>query len=282
MDLTQLDLTQYLPATTSWWAVLAAAFSIIAGWITARYARRATLVLLTRTPGISDDLSYLVARIIQYVLILGGVGFALAFLGVNVQPLLAIVIVAVVAFVLVVRGFVENFTASMLIQSRQPVRVGDEIQVEGPESEITGTITELNARSVIMVTVDGRTVHTPNAILLGGVVVNHSRQGLRRSEVQVRTSRDDGGTLEATLAFLRAAVAEVEGVADSKPPRALAVATSPNRWTVRVQYWHHPLSGPSVTSDVLSGLSGALEDAGRSVSVTAVPGEPPLIPPDLL
>ncbi|WP_313815472.1 mechanosensitive ion channel family protein [Citricoccus sp.] len=278
----QLDPTQYLPTTTTWWEVLLAILSILAGWIIARYSRRGVLALLRKTPGIQEPVAYVAARIVQYLLVLVGVGLALAFLGANIQPLLAIVVIVVAVFVMVVRGFAENFTASVLIQSRQPVKVGDQIQVEGPDGGIEGTIRELNGRSVIMVTLDGRTVHIPNAVLLGGVLVNHSRQGLRRSEVQVRVLRKAGTSVERVCSLLTAGATRAAGVDTTTPTRALVQAASPERWTLRIQYWHLPLAGPRVTSEVISRLAAELEEAQLDGTVTADPGEPPLVPPDRL
>lgn len=280
--LTQFDPTQYLPASTTWWDVLLALLSVVAGWVFARYARRGLLAVLRRTPGIREPVAYLAARIVQYLLVLVGVGLALAFLGANVQPLLAVVVIVAAVFVMVVRGFAENFTASVLIQSRQPVKVGDQIQVEGPGGAIEGTIKELNGRSVIMVSVDGRTVHIPNAVLLGGVLVNHSRQGLRRSEVQVRVPRvsGDADALARVRALLAEAAAGVEGVDAGAPARTVMHAASPERWVLRVQYWHLPVDGPSVTSEVVVRLAQALADAEIDGTVIVDPGEPPLIPPD--
>ncbi|NUL44365.1 mechanosensitive ion channel [Cellulosimicrobium funkei] len=281
-DLSQVDPTQYLPTSTTWWEVLLAVLSVLAGWIVARYSRRGVLALLRRTPGIQEPVAYVAARIVQYLLVLIGVGLGLAFLGANVQPLLAVVVIIAAVFVMVVRGFAENFTASVLIQSRQPVKVGDQIQVEGPDGAIEGTIRELNGRSVIMVTLDGRTVHIPNAVLLGGVLVNHSRQGLRRSEVQVRVLREAGTSVERVRALLATAATQAAGADVTKPARALVQAASPERWTLKVQYWHLPLAGPTVTSEVITRLISALEESQLDGTVTANPGEPPLVPPDSL
>ncbi|WP_313811741.1 mechanosensitive ion channel domain-containing protein [Glutamicibacter sp.] len=251
--------------------------------ILGRYARRGSLKLLKRTPGITDAVAYLTARIIQYVLILLGIGIALAFLGANIQPLLAIVIIIGAVIVLIVKGFAENFTAGMLIQSRQPVRVGDEIQVEGPDEPLSGTVTELNGRSVVMVTVDGRTIHTPNASILNNVLINHSKQGLRRSEVQVRAYCPDVQSLDDLQKLVCEVSARTPGVDSSyKPTKALLQSFGVDRCTLRVQYWHDPLSGPAITSKVIKELAKALEDMELRATITANPGPPPLIPPDSL
>ena len=84
-------------------------------------------------PNVSPSVVRAAGRFTQYTLLLLGIGIGLAFLGANVQPLLAVVIVVLVVVVLVLRGVADNFAASVIIQSRKQVVVGEEITVEGPD-----------------------------------------------------------------------------------------------------------------------------------------------------
>ncbi|MCT9819226.1 mechanosensitive ion channel family protein [Microbacterium sp. W1N] len=274
-----MDLSAILPSDVQWWSLLIAIGIAVAGWVLSRYARKGVRALLTRTPGISETVAHVASRVCGYAVILLGFGIGLAVLGANVQPLLAIVLIVAVVLALVLRGVADNFAAGVLIQTRQPVKVGDEIRVDGPDGLITGTVTELNSRSVVLLTVDGRTVHVPNAMVLGDPIINDSTHGARRSEVQVRVSRG-GATVDDLLDQIATATAEVPGVHAREHVRALAVAVSPERLTARVQFWHHPLHGVPVTADVVRALAAALEDAGRVVTVTSEPAAAPLTPPD--
>src|SRR4030095_2421968 len=122
---------------------------------------------LTRVPNMSPAAVRFIGRFVQYTLLLLGIGVGLAFLGANVQPLIAVVVIVLVIVVLVLRGVADNFAASVIIQSRKPVVVGDEITVEGPDGKaLTGIIVELNSRAVVFETFDGRTAHVPNGKLL--------------------------------------------------------------------------------------------------------------------
>lgn len=274
-----MDWSQLVPNPVDWWHVILAVVAVGVGWIAGHFARKGVLALSGRLVGVSPGLAQAAARGVYYLLLLLGVGIALALLGANVQPLLGMVIILLVVAVLVLRGVADNFAAGVLIQTRQTVKVGDEIQVEGPDGTLVGTVTELNSRAVLLLTVDGRTVHVPNATLLSEPFVNNSTHGARRSEVQVRLARMGRAVTDLTQLLVEATVA-VDGVHSREHVRALTTAVSPERLTVRVQFWHHPLHGVPVTADVIGAISESLESAGIAATVTSDPGLPPLVPSD--
>ena len=201
-------------------------------------------------------------------------------LGANVQPLLAIVVILGIVAILVLRGVADNFAAGVLLQARQTVRIGDEIVVEALDSVIAGTVTELNARAVILHTVDGRTLHIPNARLLSDPVVNDSTHGARRSEVEVRVRRDGTTGIDDLLAPLVDAARTAEGVHRHEGVRALVVSVSADRLTARLQFWHHPLHGAVVSAAVVIAVFDALGNLGTTGTVPSVPAPPPLVPSD--
>lgn len=272
--------TDLLPDAIQWWQVVLALLSVILGWVLGRLAKRGLLVVSKRTHVISPGGALLAARIVQYTILLLGVGVGLAFIGANVQPLLAVVIILAVILALVLRGTAENFAAGVLIQTRQPVRIGEEVEVPAPEGTIVGSVTELNGRSVILITVDGRTVHVPNAHLLSETVVNHSRHGARRSAVSVRVARATDVAVPDILASLVAAVAEAEGVHTRENPRAMLVSVSPERVVADVQFWHHPTHGAAVSAAAVLSLSADLERRGWTATVSSEQAPPPLTPPE--
>lgn len=275
-----MNLDALFPSGVTVWQVVLALLCILIGWLLSRFARKGVLKLTKRTPGISDSVAQLAARFTQYALILVGIGVGLAFLGANVQPLLAITAIAVVVLILVLRGVADNFAAGVLIQSRQSVKIGEEICVEGPDGTILGVVQELNGRAVILSTVDGRTVHVPNATLLTGVLVNDSRHGSRRSALTVRVDRSGKHGLDEVIDVLRSAAGDVDGVHAREHPAVSVTSVSPTRWMLTLQVWHHPLHGAAVLSDTVRAVADALESAGVPAVVAREQGAPPLITPE--
>ena len=273
-----MDFSEFLSTPITWWAAMFAVLSVLAGWIASRFAKRGVTAFLDRVPNVSPSVVRAAGRFTQYTLILLGIGIALAFLGANVQPLLAIVIVVLVVVVLVLRGVADNFAASVIIQSRKQILVGEEITVEGPDGKpLTGIIVEFNSRTVVFETIDGRTAHVPNSKMLGETFTNNSRHGARRSEVQVRVERA-GTPVEDLVSAVTDAAASVTGIQNPESINVLVVAVSPERFTGRVQYWHDPQDGVGVTSRVVRAVSGLLAERGWEGTVTSDPGTPPLVP----
>lgn len=273
-----MDFSEFLATPISWWDALFAVISVVAGWIASRYAKRGITQFLGKVPNVSPAAVRFAGRFVQYTLILLGIGVGLAFLGANVQPLLAVVIIALVIVVLVLRGVADNFAASVIIQSRKPVVVGEEITVEGPDGKaLSGIIVELNSRAVVFETFDGRTAHVPNGKMLAETFTNNSRRGMRRSEVQVRLDHK-AASVDDVVGELTDAAASVDGILDAERVTVLVVAVSPERLTGRVQFWHDPQRTLGVTSGVVRVLSGRLAERGWEGTVTSDPGTPPLVP----
>lgn len=269
-----------LPTSVEWWQVLVAVVVVIAGWIFSRLGRKATLRLLKLAPGVSEIVSIAIARFVSYSIVLLSVAIALAVLGVNMQPLVAIAVVLAVVAVLVLRGVADNFAAGVVIQATHPIVVGDEVQVEGIDGKpLTAVVKELDSRTVVLETYDGRTVHIPNGKVVAAAIVNNSTHGSRRSEVQVRIERA-GREVDHLLAVVTDAAASVTGVVSDPPAHAVVVSISPERLTARVLYWHLPTDGLTVTDGVVRSVAAALVAEGAEGTVTSDPGVPPLVPSD--
>ncbi len=277
-ELADVNLSSLVDGIT-WWKVLIAIVIVVIGWVLGRLARKAVLALMKRIPTVGETYGPPVARGAEYLVILFAIGLALAVLGANVQPLLAVVIIVAVIAVFVLRGTADNFAANMLIQARRTVQVGDIVEVDTPAGALTGTISELNTRAAILVTADGRTVHVPNAKLLNDSVVNDSSHGVRRSEVRVRLARGEA-SVDDLLDRVAEVVTAVEGVHAREKAHALVTAVTPERVSATVQFWHHPAHGTTITSDVVRALSSAFADRQVEAVVTSVTPQAPLIPPD--
>ncbi|QNA92348.1 mechanosensitive ion channel domain-containing protein [Microbacterium sp. Se63.02b] len=245
-----------------------------------RFARKGVLSLAKRTPGISDTVSQLAARLTQYALLLVGIGVGLAFLGANVQPLLAMTAVAVVIVILVLRGVADNFAAGVLIQSRQSVKIGEEIAVDGPDGVIRGTVQELNGRSVVLTTVDGRTVHVPNAALLSGVLVNDSRHGRVAVPWTSGIVRSDGADLDEVIQVITTAASAVDGVHAREHPVVRVVSDLARPLDARSPGLAPPLHGAAIVSAAVRAVADALEAAELTAVVVQREGPPPLVAPE--
>ncbi|WP_162238694.1 mechanosensitive ion channel family protein [Microbacterium sp. Leaf161] len=211
------------------------------------------------------------------MILLAGVGVAFAFLGASVQPLIAIGLIVAAVVVLALRGISANFAAGVVLQTRHPIKVGDEIEVD----DYVGTVRELNGRSVVIITRDGRTVHVPNATLLENLLVNHSELGQRRSDILVR-SRAGASQLDEITELVTSSTAAVVGIRSAPPVTVLVQSAEPERLTLLVRFWHDPVAAPAISSPVVRAIADALAAAGVDAVVTSDIPAPPLVPPSEL
>lgn len=116
----------------------------------------------------------------------------------------------------------------------------------------------------------------PNAELLANPLVNHSTQGARRSEIEIRMETE---LAQHTLDRMVSITAGVPGVLSEPGPTAFVRSVEPNRVTLLIQFWHLPSDGLSVTSAVVNSLATDARHRDELVSVVAPPPAAPLAPP---
>ena len=246
---------------------------MLIGWILSIYARKGVLAALRRLQGISEGAAILTARIVRYAVLLLGIGTAFAFLGAYIQPLLAVGLIVAAVIFLALRGISANFAAGVVLQTRHPLKVGDEIEA----GDYIGRVRELNGRSVVITTRDGRTVHVPNSLLLEEPLVNHSEWGRRRSEVQVRFRATS--TIEAVTDVVLTTLGTVAGLQPEHPPAVIVRTIEAERISVAVQFWHAPADDVAASSRVVAALGSALAAMGVEAVVTSDRPAEPLTPP---
>jgi small conductance mechanosensitive channel len=124
--------------------------------------------------------------------------FLVSFSGVLMQVLLVMTVIQIlgipmtmfaalvgafgVATGLALSGTLQNFTSGILILLLKPFRVGDNIIAQGQE----GTVSSIQIFYTLVTTFDNRTVVLPNSKLSNEVIVNLSRQGMRRLDVELK------------------------------------------------------------------------------------------------
>jgi hypothetical protein len=120
----------------------------------------------------------------------------------------------VIAF-LAGRGIAENFAAGVILQTRRPIEIGDDVDI----LDHSGIVREINARSVVLETWDRRRIHIPNSTVLSNPLVNHTAYASRRSEVEVRLAIGNG--LDDAVTDVVETIAAVPGVLADPPPEVI-------------------------------------------------------------
>ena len=102
-------------------------------------------------------------------------------LGVNTTSFAALLASAGVAVGMALSGNLQNVAGGLVVLLFKPYRVGDLIE----SSNIKGVVREIQIFHTIITTYDNKVIYIPNGTLSTSVIVNHSREDLRRLEWKV-------------------------------------------------------------------------------------------------
>ncbi len=176
------------------------------------------------------------------------VALALEVLGFGLGPILILFLLVVVA-VLLVRPLITNLTSGVLLQVRGAIEAGNLVHANG----VLGVVREINARSVVVDSSDGRRIHLPNTQVLADKIENYSTLGRLRSsfELMVRSSVD----LNAVTATLMSAFDDLESVLDEPRPEVQVDRLAGELVVLRAYVWHEPTTAAART---------AVDEAARS------------------
>jgi len=252
IGLPALPLAASLTEWTRFGAVLAA--GLLAG--------QAVRWLLVRAERRQGDLrgALVLGRLVRLAVVALAVIYALAQVGVRIGPLVAAAGVGGVALAFAVRSIFENFLAGILLLLRRPFRPGDEIAA----LDFSGTVEDVNLRTVVLRTYDGRRVFLPNGNVLSSPIVNESAFAVRRSELLVGVAY--AADVERAAEAMRSAAAEVAGVVEDPAPEALAFAFGASSVDLCLRFWH-----PSSTAEMWRVRHAVLAGVKRRLEAVEIP-----------
>lgn len=79
------------------------------------------------------------------------------------------------------RDIAENYVASILLSLRQPFAPDDHVVIDGNEGIVVG----LSSRATLLMTPDGNHLRLPNSLVFKAVILNYTRNGLRRFDFRL-------------------------------------------------------------------------------------------------
>ncbi|MBC7391305.1 MAG: mechanosensitive ion channel [Opitutaceae bacterium] len=120
----------------------------------------------------------LIATSLQVLLIVA----VMQVMGIQMTIFAAIIASFGVAAGLALSGTLQNFACGVLILLLRPFKVGDNILAQGQD----GIVSSIQIFYTILTTFDNKTVIIPNGKLSNELIINLSRQGKRRLDIQVK------------------------------------------------------------------------------------------------
>lgn len=182
------------------------------------------------------------------------------------NPLLAVFLGKIVAFVITTAGFVfflnviglggiathimagagittfvigfafkdigENFLSGILMAFKSPFKIGDLIETSGT----VGYVSELNMRDSVLKTLDGKDVYIPNSQIIKTPLFNYTIDGYLRYEIVI--GLDYATDINKTIEIINHVLASVPEVLQTdKKPVTVVDELATSTVNIRVLYW---------------------------------------------
>lgn len=210
--------------------ILAAIFALIIGIWLIRMMNRWIKKGLKRhnfNPSLRYFLQNLIAISLQILLVL----LVMQIAGIQLTFFTAIVAGLTVAAGLALSGTLQNFVSGILILILKPYQVGENISTQGQE----GVVTSIQLFYTVVLTFDNKTIIIPNGQLSNNVVINLSREGKRRLDIDLTFPH--GIHFEDIKKILTQSIQSTEDILPEPPFRIGISKLDFDRYTMTVNVW---------------------------------------------
>jgi small conductance mechanosensitive channel len=159
------------------------------------------------------------------------------------------------------RDLAENAIASLLLSLRQPFAPNDLVSIEGRE----GHVVRLTSRATVLLTIEGNHVRIPNATVYKGVIVNYTRNPLRRFDLAAGIGVDEDIVAAQRLGI--EVMQAMPGLLADPPPQALVEELGESNVVIRYLGWVDQRAADflAVKSEAIRRVKEALDAAGISL-----------------
>lgn len=159
--------------------IIAIIVLVVGEWlikILRRWSRR--FFVAPRFEQVRSFLDGLVAVLLQVLLVL----LLMQILGIQLTIFTAVIASIGVTAGLALSGTLQNFASGVLILLLRPYKIGDNIVTQGKE----GTVSSIQLFYTVVISYDNQTVIVPNSKLSNEIIINLSRKGTRRIDIELK------------------------------------------------------------------------------------------------
>ena len=156
---------------------------------------------------------------------------ALQIAGIKLTFVTAIFTGLTVAAGLALSGTLQNFVSGLLILLLHPFRVGDIIVAQGQEGEVKS----IQLFYTIVLTLDNKTIIIPNGQLSNNVVINLSRQGQRRLDIDFKFNYNIDAA--AVRKVLSDSIEQMDDILKDPVYKIGVSALETDKFVLRVKLW---------------------------------------------
>jgi small conductance mechanosensitive channel len=181
------------------------------------------------------------------------------FVGIQLTLFTALVGAFGVAAGLALSGTLQNFASGVLILLLKPFVVGDNIVTQGME----GMVTSIQIFYTIVRTFDNRTLIVPNGQLSNNTIINMSREGNRRLDINYKFS--NAIDIKQAKSVINSTIDKVENILKT-PERRIGIGLlEPDGYTLNINVWVKAHGYEDVKLTLQENLLQDIKDAGIKI-----------------
>ncbi len=156
------------------------------------------------------------------------------------------------------QDILQNWLAGILILTRQPFRIGDEIEVNG----LKGKVDRIETRATVITTYDGIDIVVPNNEIYTNAVKVITAHEYIRSQYDLGLGYDQD--YDKAVKILRETLEGIDGIVKDKPIDLLNWDQADSWLTIRMRWWTDSKRGNVVKtfSEVIAKTQHAMDEAG--------------------
>jgi small conductance mechanosensitive channel len=200
------------------------------GWMIAKWAQRG-VVAATERSKLDVALGRFLSQLVRWALLVGVAISSLATMGFEVTTFVAALGAAGFAVGLALQGTLGHFASGVMLLVFRPLNVGDFVNVSG----VAGTVQDIGLFATTLLTPENHLVYLPNGAVTGATIINFTRMGTRRAEIDVGVAY--GSSLAQVEEAARAAAARVPEVLSEPAVGFVFVEMASSSLNFKLRVW---------------------------------------------
>ena len=166
-------------------------------------------------------------------------------IGIGTTSFVTILGAAGLAIGLALQGSLSNLAGGVLLLIFKPYKVGDTIETQGQ----IGKVTEIQVFNTLLLTTDLKTIILPNGAVSNGTIVNYSKNGVLRGNVDVVVSASND--IDKVKALLFEAILSHDLIIKDPKPEIFAIKIIDNAVTLSIKAYAKSENISQVNSDIV-------------------------------